>query len=130
MGPRRMVGGLLRPAAGPARAGYGKERWGDIEARPSQRIERELRRRGEASGSCYGARPGQLGAGDIGQAVAEAADQLRGGVTSVVVLVQPEILHPEIGGEVHHQSRPGGEDLAGNPGRLTVFQAEEDDVPA
>ena len=45
-----MVGGGLGLHAGAARAGDREERRSDVEPRPRERIERELRRGGEAAG--------------------------------------------------------------------------------
>ena len=120
----------LRLHARAARAGDREERRREVEPGAGQGVERELRRGGEAPGRGEGAGAPQLGAEHVGQGVAEPGDQLGRRVRSVVPLVEREVADPEIGGEVDHQARLRGEDLAGHPGRFAVLQAEEHDVAA
>src|SRR3954471_22702916 len=45
-----------------------------------------------------------------------------------MLFVSWEILHPKVGCEIHHQSRPRLEDLTGDPGRFTMFQRKENNI--
>ena len=89
---------------------------------PVEREERQLRRRGEAAGRRERRGAAQLGAEDVRERVGEARDQFRRGVRPVVPLVEPEVAHAKVGGQVHDEARPGVEHLARHLRGLPVLE--------
>ncbi len=51
-------------------------------------------------------------------------------MVAVMLRVGMKVLHPEIGREIDDKPGSGTENLCRNPGRLTVLQAEKDNVLA
>ena len=70
----------------------------------------------------------ELGSDDVGQPVAEPAHQRGRRMRAVVLLVQRQILNPEVGREIHDQSGPGVEYFSRHSRRLAVLEAEEHDI--
>jgi hypothetical protein len=94
----------------------------------SQWIEGKLGGGSEAARRCYGSRASELRTRDICEAIAKAGHQVGRGMVAVLLRVGVKILHSEIRREVDDQTRSCIENLARYPGRLTVLQAEKDNI--
>ncbi|HZA92971.1 MAG TPA: hypothetical protein VE420_10130, partial [Gemmatimonadales bacterium] len=93
-----------------------------------QRIEGKLGGGSEAARRCYGSRAAEPRTRDICEAIAKARHQVGRGMVAVMLRVTLKILHPEIGREVHYEAGSRIEDVRRHAGRLTVLQAEKDDI--